>query len=62
MTVPFEHTTEATERLKEREMAIFDQLSFTHDESRISNLRHELGCIALELRLRGEGSGLQLHS
>ena len=52
MTELFAHTEESTEKLKEREMEIFDLLAFNHDEKRISNLRHELGCVALELRLR----------
>jgi len=54
MTVPFEHTEQSTEALREREQAIFDALTFTHDQHRLSNLQHELGCVALELRLRGE--------
>ena len=52
MTVPFEHTEQSTEALREREQAIFDALTFTHDQHRLSNLQHELGCVALELRLR----------
>ena len=54
MTETFTHTEQSTERLKEREQELYDQLSFTIDKHRMSNLRHELGCVALELRLRSE--------
>ena len=52
MTTPFDHLEQSTERLRERQEAIQDLLECNHDEKRISNLTHELGYVALELRLR----------
>jgi len=50
---PYTHTEQSTEKLRERQEELHDLLDFVKEPSRLSNLRHELGCVALELRMRG---------